>query len=412
MYVENSQGVFNAAATSTTTIRNLTVVGSRGGMQLNAGASLSIDMVYFKESDTVLDVRGMSVVDIQHLTIIRCYSNQTIVVRNFGIVAISSMSVENVTSKADGGVFAVYDDASLRVVGGELSVVNSTTLHGNGGVLYCNTSKVCELGGIVGIQGAMSREGLGGIVSTGIGSSGNVTITCSAKQGNPNDNNNDGDVSIEGSSGGLGGCFHVGGSTSSLTISGCRITCVSCSNGNAFTPLYPGNNLLYAPYSVLNSSVRFNTDVLTNVNQKEILMYVPSNATASFGVGTSTNGVNIVPNFNTSCVYGQPTKVPNRSETLPLQNQMKIRFEASSGLSGVIIMTDSLAVMSGGSTTRTSIPTLVGLLDTECFGGRQTDWMQHRRMDYGWWYFCVHPVPVGVPSDTLRYCVVCHSCGP
>eukprot|EP00759_Apiculatamorpha_spiralis_P058578 PhF_6_TR9234/c1_g1_i9/m.14582 len=178
MNVQHSEGVLAAGTSSYTTIQNLSVYNTTRGIYMDNDASLDLnDCRYLDVSG--FEMYGSSSARIQQLTIRNASAKQPAftVGANTELV-ISSLTIENVTSSMDGGVFAVYDDASLRV--DELSVINSTTLHGSGGVLYCNTRKVCELGGVTSIQGAVSREWYGGILSTGP-ICGNVSLTC--KQG-------------------------------------------------------------------------------------------------------------------------------------------------------------------------------------------------------------------------------------
>eukprot|EP00759_Apiculatamorpha_spiralis_P058583 PhF_6_TR9234/c1_g4_i2/m.14585 len=177
LYAENSDNPIFADMDTLVKIQNLSIQRSRGGVRSYQHSTLEIDFLHVVGSSTspVFAVYGSGSSHLKRLVLSNTSASQSVIVAENQMLVISSMMVENVTSSMDGGVFAVYDDASLRV--DELSVVNSTTLHGSGGVLYCNTRKGCELGGVTRIQGAVSREGYGGILSTGPNCR-NASITC------------------------------------------------------------------------------------------------------------------------------------------------------------------------------------------------------------------------------------------
>eukprot|EP00759_Apiculatamorpha_spiralis_P047600 PhF_6_TR43175/c0_g2_i1/m.66147 len=227
------------------------------GIYLYSGSVLSLDSVVmrnFTSSDSAMFEMwsASTVTTTSSFTIENTYTPQIFYAREDSVINLSSLSVRNVVSWMDGGIFSIYDKATLRV--GELSVINIVTLRGNGGVLLCNTSMGCEIRDIVTIQGAASPKGSGGIVSTPYGS-GNVSLTCRAGQSG-------GSPVVEGSSGGVGGCFHIGDPVSSrtnrsffFTVNGCKLTsCASCS-GLTTGGIY--QNVLYAPFSNVNGSVRF-----------------------------------------------------------------------------------------------------------------------------------------------------------
>eukprot|EP00759_Apiculatamorpha_spiralis_P037683 PhF_6_TR37475/c0_g1_i1/m.55193 len=251
MYVESSAGVLYGNNVSSYVVNNLSVVGS-SGIHLDEEASLRIHNFSFTGGTynvtPVLLLTGKSKAYITTFLLQNTYAQQLLVATHNSTLSLSSMTTYNVTSWKEGGLFAMYDHATLNVDG--LSAFNTTTLSGNGGVVFCGTSQQCVLENVGIIQNAVSKVGNGGFLSTGT-AAGSVKLSCAAVSKT---------TLIEGMSSQLGGCIHVGGGASSIIVKNCNMTsCASCGK-------FANQNVLFAPSAYQKDSIHFENVVLPRVN--------------------------------------------------------------------------------------------------------------------------------------------------
>eukprot|EP00759_Apiculatamorpha_spiralis_P042454 PhF_6_TR40498/c0_g1_i4/m.60601 len=341
LVVEDSDGVLYALYATTVEIENFRVIRS-SGTQINYDSYLTINSfhsshVYSNHSGGVFEVYGNSTATITSCLIENSTAKQTIVAHNDSTVRIASMTARNVTSVLNGGVFAIYDNAALYV--GELTVTDTTSLQGGGGVLYCNTNRVCDIGGVVAIQNAKSYDA-GGVVLV---DNGNVVVTCKQNAG-----------AITGASSTFGGCFSVRQNLPSLTIKDCDVkACLSCGS-----PTY--HNFLMAPKSARKDSIL----ILNNTIPFDMSMYVRSQEAVVLVTSTKQQAA------------GTPlisTKVPQSCANVTNANivstvSQQANSKPSSETETSVLIASGFGVLSGSNAPSTSIPTLVGVLDSQCSG--------------------------------------------